>query len=175
MEEVWKDIPGWEGRYKISNTGTIYSYMVKRNVNPINSHDGYPRFTLQNKARKEQWFVHRLVAITFIPNPENKETVNHINGIKTDNRVENLEWATRSENELHSFRVLGKVAYQPMKGRFGKEHNRSRSVVQVSLDGFFLAEYGSILEASRQTGVHAGNITQCHKGNRPTAGGYKWL
>lgn len=177
MEEVWKtiNIEGFEDTYQISNKGRVHNMNTGRFPNGSYTHDGYNKFVLQKGGKQKRFMVHRLVALHFIPNPENKETVNHKDGNKLNNNVENLEWATRSENELHSFRVLGKVAYQPMKGRFGKEHNRSRSVVQVSLDGFFLAEYGSILEASRVTGVNPSNITMCHKGIRPTAGGYKWL
>ena len=116
--EIWKDIIGYEGYYQVSNQGRIKG--LKRKVlaknnstriisekifNPsINGH-GYLFFLLRKSQYYRVGSVHRLVAEHFIPNPENKEQVNHINGIKTDNRVENLEWCTRSENAIHSFKI----------------------------------------------------------------------
>lgn len=105
MEEIWKPIPGLKGKYEASNLGRI------KRVQGIGAGKilqgtldrGYLYATLTIDSKSKFYYFHRLVAMTFLPNPENKRTVNHINGIKDDNRVENLEWATNSENLQHAW------------------------------------------------------------------------
>lgn len=112
--EIFKDIPGYEGLYQVSNTGTVKALQVQKlrgrgfQVRPEKtlrhqlSSNGYLKITLFSDNKRVDTHAHRLVALTFIPNPENKKTVNHKNGIKTDNRVENLEWATCKEQINHA-------------------------------------------------------------------------
>jgi hypothetical protein len=115
MEEIWKDIQGYEGLYQVSNLGRVKS-LPRRIVDRKNNRffkgrvlksyldkDGYPTTIMSNKNKKRVIHVHRLVAETFIPNPENKGTVNHIDGNKQNNRVGNLEWCTQLENIRHAF------------------------------------------------------------------------
>ena len=110
MEKIWKTVPGYS-RYKASTDGEIYTPSWKggrsgKIISPAKDAGGYMRTMLVNdEGRTATIKVHRIIATTFLENPEAKETVNHINGIKHDNRVENLEWATRSENVKHSFRT----------------------------------------------------------------------
>lgn len=115
-KEIWKDIEGYEGLYQASNTGFIRSLdriVIDKNGRSVpykgkvlsgtDNGRGYLKVALQQGGRETRKVVkvHRIIAQTFIPNPENKPEVNHINCIKTDNRVENLEWNTESENSIH--------------------------------------------------------------------------
>ena len=103
------DIQGYESGYQISNTGKIFSKKLRRVLDPPVNKDGYYRIGLWKNQEVSKQYLHRIVALHFIPNPENKPVVNHINGNKKDNRVQNLEWNTVLENERHSRQILGKV------------------------------------------------------------------
>lgn len=99
MEEIWKDIPGYEGLYQVSNLGNVKSLYNNRLLKLCwrNTKKEYKAVYLSKKTKKT-FFVHRLVAIAFIPNPDNKPCVDHINGDRLDNRVDNLKWVTNKEN-----------------------------------------------------------------------------
>lgn len=99
---IWKDIPGTDGEYKISNQGKVATTKTGRILTPSIDARGYERVCLFKMDRRRRYKVHRLVAITFIPNPGNKEQVNHKDGNKRNNSVENLEWVTNEENMHHS-------------------------------------------------------------------------
>jgi len=114
--EIWKDITGYEGIYQISNYGNVKSndrYVTRKNntkalskgkiLKPLKNKAGYLFVCLYKENKSKFHYIHRLVAIEFIPNPYSKETVNHINPIKTNNNFENLEWSTQSENNKHSY------------------------------------------------------------------------
>lgn len=97
MEEIWKSVVGYEGKYSVSNLGNIFSLKAKRLMKKNVNNRGYERVTIGRK----QMSVHRLVCIAFLGEIKDKKIVNHINGIKTDNRLENLEWVTCRENTIH--------------------------------------------------------------------------
>jgi len=120
MEEIWKDIEGYEGLYRVSNLGRIkslpFEYLCGHHKTQlmlnqekikklVKSRYGYLLVGLNKNGVCNKTSVHRIVAINFLENPENKKEVNHKNGIKADNRVENLEWNTPSENSKHAFRI----------------------------------------------------------------------
>lgn len=121
MEEIWKDINGYEGHYQVSNFGNVRSfYQPSRNFKGSERYniperiryrkltiakEGYVRVQLRINNKPRAIYVHRLVSMAFIPNTEGKPFVNHINGIKTDNRVSNLEWCTFQENMDHAWKI----------------------------------------------------------------------
>lgn len=98
--EIWKDVVGYEGLYEVSSLGQVRSKKTKLIKKQRLMNRGYPAVTL-----KRMELVHRLIAKAFVENPYNKEQVNHINGIKTDNSLDNLEWVTHAENQRHAFKI----------------------------------------------------------------------
>ena len=112
---IWKDIPGYEGLYKVSNTGKIFSVVTNRELSVIQKKDGYTCISLCDKDHnKKQYRVHQLVAKAFIPNPNNYPFINHKNEIKNDNRVENLEWCSIKYNS--SYGSAPKKISEKLKG-----------------------------------------------------------
>lgn len=146
--EIWKDIEEYAGLYQISNTGNIVSLNFnntgKRKMLKLqNMTAGYLKATLTKYGIQRQFSVHRLVALHFIPNINNKREVNHKNGIKTDNRVENLEWVTSSENKYHAVKNgLMKVS--------GKDNHLSQMLLNIEI-GIY---YDTIKEASESIGMN---------------------
>lgn len=141
IEEKWLDVKGYEGLYQVSNTGKIRSVdrLILKNNNrhawfqgqvlkPATNRNGYSRIVLSKDKEKKTLSVHRLMAIAFIPNPLNHKQVNHINGIKDDNRLENLEWCTPSENILHAYRTG--LGHSGLKGCNGERHPSSKLKTQ---------------------------------------------
>lgn len=183
--EIWKDIKGYEGRYQVSDQGRVKSLerkvkykagklrLMKERILKagLNTH-GYSFVALHNGKGQISKCISRLVALHFIPNPENKRTVNHKNGVKINDWAENLEWMTDSENHKHAYDVLGRNPY--WLGRLGKKHHSSKPVMQLTLSGELLAEYGGQREAGRKTGVDQRNISAAILGKYKTAGGFKW-
>lgn len=122
------ELQGFDNMYVLYINGDIYSKYSKRFIKPKTNHKGYIYFGLRKNGRQHSVFQHRLIAEHFIDNPYKKTQVNHINCIKSDNRVENLEWVTQSENQLHAYKN-GKVA--AYKNKFGKDHNQSKEIVII--------------------------------------------
>lgn len=122
-KEIWHWVVGYEGLYMVSSLGnvmgvpkkTTYGHMLAQKETPVGS--GYYSVCLCKDGIQKHYRVHRLVAQAFIPNLDNKPEVNHKDGNRSNNRVDNLEWATRSENETHAFHVLGKQPNRPWAGK----------------------------------------------------------
>lgn len=170
-----KDFPN----YYISKCGKVLSTKKHNgsNIRLLKSSlsYGYRRIHLQKNNITHNKFLHRLIAETFIPNLENKRTINHINGIRDDNRIENLEWNTYSENHSHAYKVLGKKANTPWKGKFGKIHPRSRKIAQYDKQDIFIKNWDCIDEVVKELNILSSSISNCLSGLSKSAGGFKWV
>jgi hypothetical protein len=170
--EMWKDIAGYEGLYQISNFGNVKSlpkkkgcgigYTQKERVLKAASNGQYLFVVLRKDRKSKMHYVHRLVAQAFIANPNNKSDINHLNGKKTDNRVSNLEWATRQENIIHAYKN-------------GLEKPHTRKILQYDKRGNLIKEWNSIKDAAAWLNKPRTNISHCCRGNRyKSAYGYVW-
>lgn len=174
-DEYWKPVVGFEGLYEISNKGLVKTIPSKERYRPsqcgIKSHQinfGYCVVGLFKEGKPFYKRVHRLVAEAFIPNPDKKPCVNHKNGIKTDNRVENLEWCTYSENEEHSYKVLGKNIKGIKKTFKNGINEKCKKVLCIENN----ITYNSIKDAAISLKIHRANITAQINGRLKTTGGY---
>lgn len=148
MVEVLQDIDGYEGLYQVSNWGFVYSFQNNRwgrtddlkEITPWVSDTGYKMVTLCDGEKKQKIRVHRLVAEAFIPNRNNEKYINHIDGDKLNNHLENLEWCSLKENNIHAYQT-GLRVYQP------------QSILQYDLDGFLLKEWKDREDIAKEYGL----------------------
>ena len=153
-----KDIIGYEGKYAITEGGNVWSYQSKRFLATSTHRNGYLKVSLWKDNKQKTFFIHRLVAEAFIPNPNNLPQVNHKDEDKTNNNVWNLEWCDRRYNMNYG------TARERMAHKFGKEVR----CVETGIT------YWSSKEAERQTGIWATHIREACKNPKRTAGGYHW-
>ena len=154
--ERWKEVAGYEGLYEVSDIGRVRSlkYGKEKILKTCKTSSGYLKVSLYKDGQIKTPFVHRLVAESFIPNPQGLETVNHKDEVKTNNVASNLEWMSRADN----------VAY-----------SKNKSVQMFDKKtGELLATFPSLMEAVGVTGINQGNISSCCLGKLKSAGGYKW-
>lgn len=155
-----KDIPGYEGLYRINENGQVFKANGQEMKGNINSY-GYRVVSLTRDRIKSDCKVHRLVAMTFIPNPNDYDCVNHIDGNKLNNSVSNLEWCSKGHNNRHARYVIDTdYSHKP--------------VVQADANGRIIAVWRSAEMASTITGISSRLIRACCRGTARQAGGFMW-
>lgn len=172
--EQWKDIEGYEGLYQVSNLGNVKSLarykknrskiqeVKERIMKPSVYKNGYEVVQLSKDGKIHSFCVHRLVALAFVPNTENKPQINHLDENKRNNRADNLEWCTSKENNnygTHNMRI---------------SLTSGTRVQAFDKDGNLVMEFHSIAEATRQTKINQTSICRCLAGKYKQAGGYVW-
>ncbi len=168
--EFWMDIPGYEGLYQASTYGRVRSLVGKhggRILKPAESGRRYPKYTLSKNGKHTNFQTHRLIATTFLPNPQNKPAVDHISGNAFDNSVQNLRWVTGKENSLNPVTLGRMLVNRDAKG--GK--TASVKTYAYNLDGELVGVFNSMQEASRKTGISQSLISLCVAGKRKKTGG----
>lgn len=180
MKIEWMPVLEFPG-YEVSSNGEVRSLNYNREgktklLTPSFDKNKYLKVGVTKEKKLYNRYVHRLVAAAFLPNPENKPSINHKNGIKTDNKVSNIEWCTVSENNKHCIRVLGRKVPPPFfKGKRGKDIPYSRPVKQLNKKtGEVLGVFESCTEAAEKTGIDNSIIGKAAKGVQKTAGKFKW-
>ena len=179
--EEWRNVVGYEGRYVVSNLGRVAAYsapylcgdrICRRKpqlIKPRKGSDYYSVVLSDGEKHRKSFVVHRLVASAFLPNQDNLPYINHKDENPENNKVDNLEWCTQSYNcnygghNARMAKTIHETAYQRKK------------VVQLTIENIFIAQYVSIVEASKASGICQGSISLCCRGLRSQGGGYKWM
>lgn len=173
--EIWADVKGYEGLYLISTYGNCKTTnyrpgygRIPEDINDImkienpDNHQGYCTIKLSKNGKKRTARIHRLVAEVFIPNPNNYPCVNHIDGNKLNNHIENLEWCTHQQNMQHA--SLNNLV----------NRGKTTRIKQLTLNNEVVKVYKSIREAARETGICRDSITKCLKGKQQQCNNFKW-
>ena len=195
MDEVWKDIPEYEGLYQVSNLGNVRSLNYRRSgelklLKQNTTKKGYKRVVLCKNGKEKNCRVHRLVAMTFIPNPNDYKEVNHKDENPSNNNVNNLEWCTNeyninygtrnkraseSKKGKHRSEETKKKISASHKGKYkGKDHPNAKPILMYDRKGNFIKRFDSIVDANEYLGKYryCNGITLCLRGRTKTAYGY---
>lgn len=167
MTEIWKDVPGYEGLYLVSSAGRVVG--LRRGLQkPCIDRYGYERTSLSKDGKMKSFYVHRLVAMAFIPNPEQKETVNHKDENKLNNAAENLEWASAAEQNAYGTRTERAVLHSKRT-----YESRKKPVIATDAAGHE-HRFPGIVDAVNSLGVQKASIQKCCRGEQKAAGGFMW-
>lgn len=159
---MWVKIAG-HPNYSVSNDGNVRNDRTGRILTPVKTKNGYLRVGLDKKMCR----IHRLVAENFLENPNGLQQINHIDGNKENNKAENLEWCTASQNIIHAQKIgLKKINYEGIKN--------PKSVIQMSLDGNVIGNFESTMDVQRELGFDASNISKACRNVQKSSYGYKW-
>ena len=186
--EIWKDVAGYEGIYQVSNLGRVKSIdrIVLRSSTPQplkgkiisqgTQNTGYMCVTLWNRKERKAFLVHRLVAEAFLPKQNGKDVIDHINGVRNDNRVENLRWCTQKENTnfpiaRHKYNMANQKRIEHILMFHEKN---SLKVVQLTKDDKVIKVWDSVKLASKELGLLTSGIYAVCVKQKKTCGGYKW-
>ena len=158
MNEIWKDIKGYEGLYQVSNLGRVKRFYQNNNLikKPSDDKDGYLIIGLWKEGKRKTFKVHRLVAEAFIKNTNNYPCINHKDEDPKNNLVDNLEWCTVEYNNNYG----------------NRKKKTQKPILQYSKDGKFIKEWESISLAQRE--LNLSSLSQCCQGKAKTRGGYIW-
>ena len=200
-KEEWRQVVGFEN-YEVSYCGEIRNANTNHLLKSYFDKGGYERVSLYKDGKPQHFFVHQLVAKAFIPNPENKSCIDHIDTVRTNNTVSNLRWVSRKENSNNElsrqnysnaktdwwkYESRRKWMSESKKGKnnpnFGKKEpkeitekrirQRMKKIYQYTLDGEFIAEYNSVKEAAEVNGYDSSNLSRAAC-NGKIRYGYKW-
>lgn len=171
VEEIWKPIKGYEGLYEISNWGRVKSLNYRKTgraelMKLVKSKKGYLTVMLHKNGKYKKFFVHRLVASTFLENPDNLPFINHKDEDKKNNKVGNLEWCNNKYNSNYGTRNH-KISSTNTNGKL------SKPVLQFTLSGYLIKEWVSMAECTRN-GFQQSAVCRCCKGKQKSAYGFKW-
>lgn len=198
-KQCWKDIEGYEGLYQVSNTGRVRSLNYKRTgktkvLKQGTDKDDYKKVVLCKDGKNKVYLVHRLVALAFIPNPNNYPMINHKDENRINNAVWNLEWCTQqyncnygNRNKKISKAIMGRTFteehkkkmsenHADFKGKNSSRYGKGKSILMFTLDGEFIRKFDCVADANEYLGKprNNNNICQCAKGGSKTAWGYIW-
>lgn len=177
--EVWKDIEGYEGLYRVSNLGNILSLNYKhrgypKQLTPKINNKGYAWVELRKNKTPKQISVHRLVAMAFLDNPDNLPEVNHKDENPLNNRLDNLEWCSRIHNIRYSLQLHPSRMAKPKPPKSRVNHKWNERVRQMDTEGKIIREYIHLGEVKHALKKNEYGVRECCLGKRKTAYGYRW-
>lgn len=184
MEEIWKDVVGYEGLYQVSSFGRVKVISYNTKWGTIGLKEKYKKLTIKKKTdtyytltvsltkngKQKKHFVHRLLALAFIPNPENKPYIDHVNGIPWCNRINNLHWVTHTENMNNPITIKKRLHNISLLSN----HWNNKKIAKCLSDKTILTIYDSAKDASKD-GFNASQISQCLTGRHKTHKGFYWM
>jgi len=179
MTEIWKNITGYEGLYQVSNLGRVRS-LRKNIIMSFSDSNVYSHINLSKHGKRRTFLAHRLVALAFIPNPDNKPCIDHIDGNPTNNHVSNLRWCTMMENQNFPLAIKNKIGINSKDSNYRYKIDRNdnpfcKPIIQLDLNFKFVKEYRSMADASEALNIKAYNISKVCSGVKNKTKGFIFM